>query len=187
MALPDEKSPVPEHKTLVKMERIGRPRILPQRGSASKASSDGVPIRDHPTSRGRFCWILAFNKQGRVPATRTTAKVDNDAACTFLRTAYEPADWVAIFLKSYERSPVSQRVGPVSWVQTERFQRWLRAMNAGRYNVFVSVNAIALGRRARTRDAIGAVRHVFLDADPSALARIDPGLLARTGPPGFSD
>jgi hypothetical protein len=47
-------------------------------------------------------------------------------------------------------------------------------MNAGKYNVFVSVNAIALGRRARTRDAIGAVRHVFLDADQDGL-----GLLSR--------
>ena len=60
---------------------------------------------------------------------------------------------------------VAQRVGPVSWIQSERFQRWLRAMNARKYNVFVSVNAIASGRRSRTRDAIGAVRHVFLDAD----------------------
>ena len=65
---------------------------------------------------------------------------------------------------------MAQRVGPVSWVQTDRFQRWLRAMNAGKYNVFVSVHAIALGRRARTRDAIGAVRHVFLDADHDGLA-----------------
>ena len=102
------------------------------------------------------------------------AAADRHAPIRFLRTLFEPTDWVAIFLKSYERSPVAQRVGPVSWVQTERFQRWLRAMNAGRYNVFVSVNAIALGRRARTREAIGAVRHVFLDADQDGL-----GLLSR--------
>ena len=86
------------------------------------------------------------------------------------------ADWVAIFLKSYDRSCVAQRVGPVSWVQSERFQRWLRAMNARKYNVFVSVNAIASGRRSRTRDAIGAVRHVFLDADhdgSAVLSRVE--------------
>ena len=65
---------------------------------------------------------------------------------------------------------MAQRVGPVSWVQSERFQSWLRAMNARRYNIFVSVNAIASGRRTRTRDAIGAVRHVFLDADDDGLA-----------------
>lgn len=82
-----------------------------------------------------------------------------------MENAFEPQDWVAIFLKSYERSSVTQRVGSVSWVQSERFQRWLRAMNSRRYSVFVSVNAITSGRRSRTRDAIGAVRHVFLDAD----------------------
>ena len=69
---------------------------------------------------------------------------------------------------------MAQRVGPVSWVQSERFQRWLRAMNARKYNVFVSVNAIASGRRSRTRDAIGAVRHVFLDADHDGAAVLVP-------------
>ena len=104
------------------------------------------------------------------------AAADRYAPIRFLRTVFEPTDWIAIFLKSYERSTVAQRVGPVSWVQTERFQRWLWAMNAQRYNVFVSVNAIAFGRRARTRDAIGAVRHVFLDADydgPAVLSRLE--------------
>jgi hypothetical protein len=38
-------------------------------------------------------------------------------------------------------------------------------MNSHGYSVFVSVNTITSGRRSRTRDAIGAVRHVFLDAD----------------------
>ena len=102
--------------------------------------------------------------------------VDPGAAGRFLETAFERRDWVAIFLKSYDRSGVAQRVGPVSWVQSERFQRWLRAMNARKYNVFVSVNAIASGRRSRTRDAIGAVRHVFLDADhdgSAVLSRVE--------------
>ena len=101
---------------------------------------------------------------------------DRHAPIRFLRTLFEPTDWAAIFLKSYETPKVAQRVGPVSWVQSDRFQRWLRAMNARRYNVFVSVNAIASGRRSRTRDAIGAVRHVFLDADddgPAVIARIE--------------
>jgi RepB DNA-primase N-terminal domain len=91
--------------------------------------------------------------------------VDPSAAGRFLETAFEPQDWVAIFLKSYDGSGVAQRVGPVSWVQSERFQRWLQAMNSRKYSVFVSVNAIISGRRSRTRNAIGAVRHLFLDAD----------------------
>src|SRR3989337_1819453 len=71
------------------------------------------------------------------------AAADRHAPIRFLRTLFEPTDWVAIFLKSYERSTVAQRVGPVSWIQTERFQRWLRAMNARRYAVYVAWNRAA--------------------------------------------
>ena len=38
-------------------------------------------------------------------------------------------------------------------------------MNARRFNVYMGVNAIAPGRRSRTKEAISAVRHVFLEAD----------------------
>ena len=38
-------------------------------------------------------------------------------------------------------------------------------MNAGRFNVYVGVNAITPGRRSRTKEAIRAVRHVFLEED----------------------
>ena len=119
-------------------------------------------------------------KQGRAlcPACMRTmpmAGVDRAAPVQFLSTVFEPEDWVAILLKSYDRTGFAQRVGPVSWVQSERVQRWLRAMNARKYNVFASVNAIAAGRRSRSRDAIGAVRHIFLDADhdgPAVLSRV---------------
>ena len=46
-------------------------------------------------------------------------------------------------------------------------------MNAQRFNVYVSVNAVREGQRTRTKDAIATVRHIFLEADedgPQALA-----------------
>jgi hypothetical protein len=95
---------------------------------------------------------------------------EHAAADRFLETVFEPQDWVAILLKSHDRSSVAQRVGSVSWVRSDRFQRWLRAMNSRKYSVFVSVNAIISGRHSRTRDAIGAVRHVLLDADDDGAA-----------------
>ena len=104
------------------------------------------------------------------------AGINHSAPARFLETAFETDDWIAIFLKSYESGGIAQRVGPVSWLQSERFQRWLRAMNCRKYSVFVSVNAVTSGRRSRTRDAIGAVRHVFLDADDdgsAVLARVE--------------
>ncbi len=101
--------------------------------------------------------------------------VDRVAPLRFLETAFQPDDWVAVFLKSYATGRVAQRVGPVSWVSHPRFQAWLRLRNAQRFNVYVAINAIVPGRRSRTRQAIGAIRHVFLDADhdgPGVLARI---------------
>jgi hypothetical protein len=91
--------------------------------------------------------------------------IDPESARSFLNTAYEPDDWVALFLKSYVTGQVAQRVGPLSWAVSSQCQSWLRTMNSRRFNVYVSVNAITAGRRARTRDAIASVRHLFLEAD----------------------
>jgi hypothetical protein len=91
--------------------------------------------------------------------------IDLDAPLRFLRTAFQPDDWVAVLLKSHDTGGTAQRVGPLSLIAHPRFQAWLRAQSARRFSVFVSVNSIRPQRKARTRDAIGEIRHVFLDAD----------------------
>src|SRR5262245_17307900 len=98
--------------------------------------------------------------------------VNSDAAVEFLRTAYEPDDWIALFLKSYVTGRCAQRVGPLALFLEPRMHAWLRAMNAQRFNVYVSVNAIMPGARTRTKAAIGAIRHVFVEADDDARAVI---------------
>jgi hypothetical protein len=90
---------------------------------------------------------------------------DLRAPLSLLHAGYQPDDWVAIFLKSYETGETAQRVGPLSWVSSARFQAWLRSRNAARWNIYVSVNALTPARRSRARDAVQAVRHVFLEAD----------------------
>lgn len=101
--------------------------------------------------------------------------VDSEASVRFLQTAYEPDDWIAIFLKSYETGQTLQRVGPLSLFLQPNVHAWLRAMNAHRFNVYVSVNAVREAQRTRTKDAIATVRHIFLEADedgPEILATI---------------
>jgi hypothetical protein len=103
------------------------------------------------------------------------AAVNREAPLEFLRTAYSPDDWVAVFLKSYETGQVAQRVEPVERILDPRFQGWLRWRNLMQWNVYVSVNAVAAGSRSRTRDAVTQVRHVFVDADhdgPQVLSNI---------------
>lgn len=98
--------------------------------------------------------------------------VDWAAPIRFLRTAYDPADWIAVFLKTYRTGGVTQRVMPVSAVVRSDFQAWLRHRNANGWNVYVSVNAVLPGR-SRARRSIATVRHVFLEEDGDG-----PGLLA---------
>jgi hypothetical protein len=94
--------------------------------------------------------------------------IDRQAPLRFLRTAYDPEDWVAVLLKSYDTGHAVQRVGPVNWIASPRFQAWLRAKNAGRANVFVSVNVVQPDQRSRRRDAVRSIRHLFLDVDRDA-------------------
>lgn len=98
--------------------------------------------------------------------------VDTEASIHFLRTAYEPDDWIAVFLKSYETGQTLQRVGPLSLFLQPKVHAWLRAMNAKRFNVYVSVNAVREGQRTRTKDAIATVRHIFLEADEDGAKRL---------------
>jgi hypothetical protein len=58
-----------------------------------------------------------------------------------------------------------QRVGPVTLFQRPNVQAWLRLMNARHFNLFCSVNAVSSGQRSRTRNAVCAIRHVFIDVD----------------------
>jgi hypothetical protein len=100
-----------------------------------------------------------------VRRTPLVPRVDRAAPLQFLRTAYEADDWIAVFLKHYDTGEAVQRVGPVTLFQQPNVQAWLRLMNARHFNLFCSVNAVSPGRRSRTRDAVCAIRHVFVDVD----------------------
>jgi hypothetical protein len=106
------------------------------------------------------------------------------APIRFLQTAFESTDWVAVFLKTYRTGDTTQRIAAVSTVASARFQAWLRHRNADQWNVYVSVNAVVPGR-SRTRAAIAAIRHVFVeeDHDGEGLLR---RLAARSDLPPFS-
>jgi hypothetical protein len=109
--------------------------------------------------------------------------IDLEAPLRFLHTAFRPDDWIAVLLKSHGTGGTAQRVGPMSLIASQRFQAWLRAENARRFSVFVSVNAIRPQRKARTRDAIGDIRHVFLDADRDGLSVLAAIAARRDLPP----
>ena len=91
---------------------------------------------------------------------------DTNAPLEFLRIAYHSDDWVAVLVKSYRTHRVGQRVLPISVAMSSRFQAWLIRENQSlSANVYISVNALRSRTVSRRRSAVGAIRHVFLDAD----------------------
>jgi hypothetical protein len=97
---------------------------------------------------------------------RVVIVVDTKASLEFLRTAFQPDDWVALLVKSSRAYRVAQRVVPISVAMSPRVQAWLTRENgSSAANVYVSVNALRPRTVSRRRSAVGAIRHVFLDAD----------------------
>jgi hypothetical protein len=95
-------------------------------------------------------------------------RIDRKAPLQFLRTAYEPGDWIAVLLKPHGLGDAMQRVGPVDFAASTRFQAWLRAANSAKYSIYVSVNVVQPRQRSRRREAIHAIRHIVIDVDWSA-------------------
>lgn len=100
------------------------------------------------------------------------APIDARAPVRFLRAAFAPEDSIGVLLKTYRTGQVVQRIVPVTTAISDRFQAWLRYMNAHSWNVYVGVNAYRPGR-SRAREAVAHVRHLFLEEDLDG-----PGLLA---------
>ena len=98
--------------------------------------------------------------------------IDQCAPVRFLQAAFDPHDSIGMLLKTYRTGQVIQRIVPVTSAISDRFQAWLRHMNAHSWNVYVGVNAYRPGR-SRAREAVAHVRHLFREEDLDG-----PGLLA---------
>ncbi|MBK7929294.1 MAG: hypothetical protein IPJ98_18000 [Bryobacterales bacterium] len=94
-------------------------------------------------------------------------------APTFLRGHFQPADRLATVLVNKRRGDVIQRLATARELASPEFQAWLRHKNAGRYEVYVSMNALHEGAQGRTKGDVGLIRHVFLDFDNDGTAAKD--------------
>ena len=93
-------------------------------------------------------------------------RVKHEMACEFLRCAYRPDDWIAVLVKSSSSRRAGQRIVPVSLAIAPAFQTWLAREHAQHSaDIFVSVNTFSSRLVSRSRFAVTAIRHVFVDAD----------------------
>jgi hypothetical protein len=100
---------------------------------------------------------------------------NSNAARDYIRDNFRPDDRLAVVLVNKQREDVVQRIASADKIAGEEFQRWLRHMNANKYEVYISMNSLQPGARGRTKADIDQVRHVYLDLDeagPDALKAI---------------
>jgi hypothetical protein len=93
----------------------------------------------------------------------------------YIRDNFRPDDRLAVVLVNKQQGDVAQRIASADKIAGEEFQRWLRHMNAQKYEVYVSMNSLQPGARGRTKADIDQIRHVYLDLDeagPEALKAI---------------
>ena len=107
---------------------------------------------------------------------------ENGIASSYLREAFEPGDRLAVVVISRRHGGMIQRIAPVERLAAEDCQRWLRYMNERAYEIYVTMNALKDSARGRTREDVGAVRHVYLDLDEDGEVTLER-LLARSDLP----
>lgn len=83
----------------------------------------------------------------------------------YIRDNFRPDDRLAVVLVNKQKGDLVQRIAAADKIAGEEFQRWLRHMNAQKYEVYVSMNSLQLGARGRTKADIDQIRHVYLDID----------------------
>lgn len=98
--------------------------------------------------------------------------MDQSPARHYLQRLFAPSDRVAVVaVPRAEGWKAQQRFPTALGACGERFQRWLRHLNAQGHDIFVGVNPVGERRRREKQDIV-AVRRLQLDLDEHGAARL---------------
>jgi hypothetical protein len=155
-------------------------RIDAEIAKATAALRSGEPSED-----GLLLWRADWISERRLLVMER-----DEMAAQHIRDLFEPHERVSlVFLDRQpdaKRPRVVPRLALASSVAGDGYQRWLRHMNASRYDVYIGMNPVKPEATGRTKDDIAAVKHLYLDFDDGGRKAVD-ALIARPGipPPSF--
>ena len=101
---------------------------------------------------------------------------DSLSAPDYIRGNFQPADRIAILLRSRNRGEVIQRITIAEKIASPEFQAWLAFKNLEGFDIYVGMNTLKPGSYSRTKQDIEAIRHLYADLDydgSQALAAIE--------------
>ncbi len=101
----------------------------------------------------------------------------------YLQDNFEEQDRLAIVLIDRDTGSVQQKLMRAAAIASERFQAYLRAMNAGGKDVYISMNTLNAQAQGRTKSDVDQIRHIYLDIDTGGREALDRVLMS----PGVPD
>lgn len=98
--------------------------------------------------------------------------MNSTLASEFLNRCFDPQETIAILMRRKEPARIVQRIVRREQATAHSYLRWLAHENASGMNIYVAANPLRSGSRKRTKECIGEVRHLYLDIDHDADARL---------------
>lgn len=90
-------------------------------------------------------------------------------AQAYIHWLFQPSERVAIFARNRASGETAQRIALVVTAVDPPFQRWLQFKNQKQgFDIYIGMNPLKPESRARTKDDILAIRHLYLDLDHEA-------------------
>ncbi|MFP5227507.1 MAG: RepB family DNA primase [Acidobacteriota bacterium] len=96
----------------------------------------------------------------------------NQTAVNFLTRCFAPNETIALLLRSEDATRPHQRVVTLEQVLAPRYLAWFGFQNDDGANIYVTANPLRPGSRARTKECIASVRHIYIDIDTDGEARL---------------
>jgi hypothetical protein len=100
------------------------------------------------------------------------SQIDTGIAAGFLTRSFRSDETIAIVLRRVSPPTIVQRIVTIERALQPRYLGWLAHENVIGANVYVAANPLAPGSRKRTKECIGEVRHLYLDLDTDADAKL---------------
>jgi hypothetical protein len=94
---------------------------------------------------------------------------DSLSAPDYIRGNFQPADRIAILLRSRNRGDVIQRITTAEKIASPEFQAWLAFKNLEGFDIYIGMNTLKPGAYSRTKQDIETIRHLYADLDYDGL------------------
>ena len=99
-------------------------------------------------------------------------QISTTVAARFLSRFFDSRETIAILLRRVSPAVTVQRIVTLESALAPRYLGWLASENAAGANVYVAANPLRTGSRKRTKQSVADVRHLYLDLDVDADAKL---------------